>query len=57
MKITFGYASKLATQAPVGTTANFNPYPITGQVTTRPADGTGSGLPFALVATQHGQQP
>jgi hypothetical protein len=53
----FNYASALSTQAPVGTTADWNTYPQAGQVTTNQSDGTGSGLPYQIVATQHGITP
>jgi hypothetical protein len=53
----FNYASKLSTQAPVGTTANWNAYPVLGQTTTNTADGTGNGLPYEIVATQPGVTP
>jgi hypothetical protein len=51
---TFGYASKLT-----GTGGGvWNTYPaVGGQTTTNAGDGTGSGLPFAIVATQVGQTP
>jgi hypothetical protein len=55
-KLTFGYASKLRTQDSSGT-AVFNTYPAPGQYTQDSADGSGSGLPIRLVATQVGQQP
>jgi hypothetical protein len=48
----FGYASKLKLQFPT-----FNTYPVPGQFTTISTDGTGDGLPFAIVATQVGQTP
>ena len=57
LKFTFNYAGKLKSQPAPGTTAAFNPYPVTGQTTTNAADGTGDGLPYQLVATQVGQQP
>lgn len=57
VKVTFNYASKLKTQPAPGTTAAFNVYPVSGQTTTNPADGSGDGLPYQLVATQVGQQP
>jgi hypothetical protein len=64
----FGYPSKLHSQAPVGTTGVWNSYPIAaglynqttnpgGQFTVNGADGTGNGLPYAIVATQVGQTP
>ena len=53
----FNYASKLSTQAPLGTTANWNAYPVAGQTTTNVADGTGNGLPYEIVATQPGVTP
>jgi hypothetical protein len=53
----FNYASKLSTQAPVGSTAYWNSYPQAGQITINQADGDGSGLPYQIVATQHGVTP
>jgi hypothetical protein len=53
----FNYASKLKGQPTVGQTAVWNSYPVGGQVTTVAADGTGSGLPYQLVAVQQGQTP
>ncbi len=56
---TFGYAGKLSTTN--GTDHNgggvWNAYPASGQKTVNSADGTGSGLPIAIVATQVGQTP
>jgi hypothetical protein len=57
LKFTFNYAGKLKSQPAAGTSAPFNAYPIPGQTTTNNADGSGSGLPYQLVATQVGQQP
>jgi hypothetical protein len=54
---TFNYASKLKTQPPAGTTANWNTYPVNGQFTVNSSDGSGSGLPYEIVATQPGQTP
>jgi hypothetical protein len=53
----FGYASKLKGQPAVGATAAWNNYPVAGQFTTNAGDGTGNGLPIAIVATQVGQTP
>jgi hypothetical protein len=53
----FQYASALSTQAPAGTTADWNSYPALGQTTTNPGDGSGNGLPYEIVATQHGITP
>jgi hypothetical protein len=53
----FNYASALSTQALVGTTADWNSFPQNGQTTTNLADGSGSGLPYQIVATQHGITP
>jgi hypothetical protein len=53
----FNYASKLSTQASLGTTANWNTYPVSGQTTTNVADGSGNGLPYEIVATQPGVTP
>jgi hypothetical protein len=54
---TFNYASKLSTQASLGTTASWNAYPVAGQTTTNSADGSGNGLPYEIVATQTGITP
>jgi len=53
----FNYASKLSTQAPVGSTAYWNSYPQPGQITVNQADGDGNGLPYQIVATQPGVTP
>lgn len=50
---TFMYASKLTTNGP----GVWNTYPVSGQTTINDADGTGSGLPYQLVAVQVGQTP
>ena len=42
---------------PAAEGAPFNLYPVPGQYTVDPADGTGSGLPYEIVATQVGQTP
>ena len=55
VKFTFNYASKLKDPAAEG--APFNAYPVSGQNTVNAADGTGSGLPYQIVATQVGQTP
>ncbi|MGN6445561.1 hypothetical protein [Amnibacterium sp.] len=57
VKFTFQYASKLKSQPAAGTTAAWNQYPVSGQTTTNAADGTGSGLPLQVVATQPGVTP
>jgi hypothetical protein len=57
VSFSFQYASALSTQAPVGTTANWNTYPVAGQITTNSGDGSGNGLPYQVVATQHGITP
>lgn len=55
VSLTFDYTGKLTTQAPEGTTAVFNSYPVPGQ---QNADGApGSGLPYQIVATQVGITP
>jgi hypothetical protein len=55
---TINYASALSTQPAPGTTAYWNTYPVSGQTTTNePADGSGNGLPYEIVATQHGVTP
>jgi hypothetical protein len=54
----FNYAGKLSAQAPAGAPAPaWNSYPVAGQTTSNGADGTGSGLPYKIVATQHGITP
>lgn len=55
---TFAYAGKLSQQAPVGTTAYWNVYPVKSQTHNDgdPSDA-GNGLPYEIVATQLGQQP
>jgi hypothetical protein len=54
----FNYAGKLSAQAPAGAPAPvWNSYPVTGQTTSNDADGSGSGLPYKIVATQHGITP
>jgi hypothetical protein len=50
---TFGYPSKLSGHGG----GVWNSWPVAGQFTTVPADGTGDGLPIAIVATQIGQTP
>ncbi|MGH3002594.1 MAG: hypothetical protein ACRDM1_08060 [Gaiellaceae bacterium] len=65
VKFTFDYAGKLSNPAAEG--APFNVYPVPagayspanpdGQFTVNAADGSGSGLPYQLVATQVGQTP
>lgn len=57
VSFSFNYAGLLSTQAPVGTTAQWNSYPVAGQTTTLGADGTGIGLPYEIVATQPGITP
>lgn len=55
---TFRYAAKLGTKSHSSGGGVFNAYPAADhQNTVRPADGTGSGLPFQVVAVQVGQQP
>lgn len=56
VSLKFNYTGKLKTQAPAGTGV-FNAYPVSGQATTNATDGTGSGLPYQIVATQHGVTP
>ena len=53
----FEYASYMSTQGAAGQTVNFNTYPVPGQVTVVSGDGTGSGLPFQIVATEPNIQP
>ena len=52
----FEYASALSTQSG-NFTDPWNTYPVAGQFTTIPADGSGNGLPFQIVATQVGITP
>jgi hypothetical protein len=54
--ITFNYASALGGSATTGG-GTWNTYPVAGQVTTNPSDGTGNGLPYDIVATQVGITP
>jgi hypothetical protein len=64
---TFNYAAKLSTNPPAGSSIAWNGYPIPqglwsrtntqGQTYINASDGTGTGLPYALVATQVGQSP
>jgi hypothetical protein len=53
VSFSFNYASKLKSQGP----AAWNSYPVPGQNTVNPADGSGSGLPYQIVATQVGVTP
>lgn len=64
----FNYSTGLSGDdgvAPTGLNANvagatgpvFNAYPVAGQKTVNAADGTGSGLPYQIVATQPGIAP
>jgi hypothetical protein len=53
----FGYASKLGTASHSSGGGVFNTYPVAGQFTTNGSDGSGTGLPIAIVATQVGQTP
>ena len=55
VSITFNYVSYMSTQSPLFTA--FNTYPVSDQITVNAGDGTGSGLPYQLVATQVGQTP
>jgi hypothetical protein len=59
ISFSFAYASKLKTQGAVGSPAPaWNAFPaLGGQVTTNAADGSGSGLPYQIVATQPGVTP
>jgi hypothetical protein len=54
---TFGYASKLGTASHSSGGGVWNTFPVTGQFTVNSADGSGDGLPIAIVATQVGQTP
>jgi hypothetical protein len=55
--LTFNYASKLGGSTSQGGGV-FNTYPTTdGQTTINASDGTGSGLPYDVVATQVGITP
>jgi hypothetical protein len=53
ISFTFNYWSKLTGNGP----GVFNTYPVPGQTTTIAADGSGSGLPYEVVATQPGVTP
>jgi hypothetical protein len=67
VSFTFNYASKLTGQPAAGTTAPFNTYPVAagqwsptntnGQFVVNSGDGSGSGLPYAIVAEQTGVTP
>lgn len=58
---TFRYADKLGGVQGAATHSTgggvFNPYPVSGQVTTRSGDGSGNGLPFAAAGVQEGHLP
>lgn len=58
---TFQYADKLGGVQGAATHSTgggvFNAYPVPGQVTVRSGDGSGSGLPFAVVGVQEGHLP
>lgn len=53
----FMFASAFNKQPPVGATSFWNSYPVAGQSTILGADGSGSGLPYEIVATQPGITP
>ena len=53
----FEFASAYSKQAPAGTTALWNPFPVTGQTHVVASDGSGAGLPYEIVATQPGITP
>lgn len=53
----FAYASAFDAQAPFGTTAYWNSYPVSGQTTGLTSNESGSGLPYKIVATQPGLTP
>ncbi|MHB8380072.1 MAG: hypothetical protein ACYDB2_09200 [Acidimicrobiales bacterium] len=53
----FTFATAYSMQAPAGTTAYWNAYPVSGQTTIVSSDGSGAGLPYELVATQPGITP
>ena len=59
VSFSFNYTGKLKDQAPAGApAAAWNTYPATdGQFTINAADGKGAGLPYEIVATQHGITP
>lgn len=59
VSFSFNYTGKLKGQAPAGAAAAiWNTYPVPdGQTTVNDADGTGAGLPYQIVATQHGITP
>ncbi|MET4702983.1 hypothetical protein [Frigoribacterium sp. UYMn621] len=58
--VSFSYtiAGKYKGQAAAGAAAApWNSFPVAGQTTTNSADGTSAGLPYEIVATQHGITP
>lgn len=57
ISFSFSYASKLKGQASAGTITSWNVYPVPGQFVTNSSDGTGSGLPYQIAATQVGITP
>ncbi|MBW4033161.1 MAG: hypothetical protein HIU88_10930 [Acidobacteria bacterium] len=57
MSFSFNYSGALKGQLPAGSAAApWNSYPVSGQFTTVSGD-SGSGLPYEIVATQHGITP
>ena len=50
--MTFAYASAFSQQAPIGSVAMWNPYPVSGQTMVLASDGSGAGLPYSIVAMQ-----
>jgi hypothetical protein len=58
VSFSFNYPGKMTGQGPAGFAPAWNTYPAAdGQAVVDPADGTGSGLPYEIVATQHGITP
>ncbi len=53
----FEFASAYDTQPTPGASSAWNPYPVTGQTTVVPSDGTGAGLPYQLAALEPGITP
>jgi hypothetical protein len=53
----FEFASAYSQQPSSNSANGWNPFPVTGQQTVVSSDGSGAGLPYELVATQHGITP
>lgn len=55
--ISFEFASAYSAQPTSNATAGWNPYPTAGQTTVNKSDGTGTGLPYEIVAVLPGYIP